>query len=95
LNIDLEINNERQDCTIGTVGRVLKRGEKVNEGDEGEGMWLWASYTKQNNETSCNSLKWGGKRLRVGGDGGGDLTNVQCRPIWNCHNESPCTTNKS
>jgi hypothetical protein len=40
LNIDLEINNERQDCTIGTVGRVLKRGEKVNEGDEGEGMWL-------------------------------------------------------
>jgi hypothetical protein len=22
-------------------------------------------------------------------DGGGDLTNVQCKPIWNCHNESP------
>jgi hypothetical protein len=28
---------------------------------------------------------WGG----LGGDGGGDLTNVQCKPIQNCHNESP------
>jgi hypothetical protein len=24
-----------------------------------------------------------------GGDGGGDLTNVQKNPIWNYHNESP------
>jgi hypothetical protein len=22
-------------------------------------------------------------------DGEGDLTNVQYKPIWNCHNESP------
>jgi hypothetical protein len=22
-------------------------------------------------------------------DDGGDLTNAQCKPIWNCHNESP------
>jgi hypothetical protein len=28
-------------------------------------------------------------------DSGGDLTNVQYKPIWNCHNESPCTTNIS
>jgi hypothetical protein len=24
-----------------------------------------------------------------GRDGGGDLTNVQYKPIWNCHYESP------
>jgi hypothetical protein len=23
-----------------------------------------------------------------GKDCGGDLTNIQCKPIWNCHNES-------
>jgi hypothetical protein len=26
-------------------------------------------------------------------DGGDILTNIQCKPIWNCHNESPRTTN--
>jgi hypothetical protein len=29
-----------------------------------------------------------GKGLR-GRDNGGDLTNVQYKPIWNCDNESP------
>jgi hypothetical protein len=29
-----------------------------------------------------------GRRLR-GREGGSDLTNVQYKPIWNCHNESP------
>jgi hypothetical protein len=24
-----------------------------------------------------------------GGDGWGHLANVQCKAIWNCHNESP------
>jgi hypothetical protein len=24
-----------------------------------------------------------------GGDGGADLTNVQYKPIWTCHNKSP------
>jgi hypothetical protein len=28
-----------------------------------------------------------GRRLR-GRDRGGDLTNVQYKPIWNCHNKS-------
>jgi hypothetical protein len=33
LNIDLSINNERQDCKIGTVyGEILVGGERVNEG---------------------------------------------------------------
>jgi hypothetical protein len=40
LNINLNINNERQDCKIGTmcVG-VLEGGGRVNEEDEGEGIW--------------------------------------------------------
>jgi hypothetical protein len=41
LNIDLEINDERQDCKIGTMyGGILVGGRRVSEGDEGEGMWL-------------------------------------------------------
>jgi hypothetical protein len=35
LNIDLGINNKRQDCKIGTVG-----GGRVNEGDKSKGIWL-------------------------------------------------------
>jgi hypothetical protein len=30
--------------------------------------------------------RWGGGRGR---DSGGDLTNIQYKPIWNCHNECP------
>jgi hypothetical protein len=60
-------------------------GGMVNK-DEGEGIWLMTSYTKQNNETSCNYFKWGREGEIVGG---GNLTNVQCKSIWNCHNEFP------
>jgi hypothetical protein len=35
LNIDLEINNEKQNCKIGTGESILGRG-RVNEGDSGE-----------------------------------------------------------
>jgi hypothetical protein len=31
----------------------------------------------------------GGRRGLRGRNGGSDLTNVQHKPIWNCHNESP------
>jgi hypothetical protein len=31
----------------------------------------------------------GARRGLRGRDSGGDLTNVQYKPIWNCHNESP------
>jgi hypothetical protein len=34
------------------------------------------------------ALSEAGRMLR-GRDGGGDLTNVQCEPMWNCHNEFP------
>jgi hypothetical protein len=40
LNINLNTNNERQDYKIGIVGRILVGGERVNEGDQGEGIWL-------------------------------------------------------
>jgi hypothetical protein len=37
LNIDLEINNEREDYKMGIV---WGGGERVNEGDKGDGIWL-------------------------------------------------------
>jgi hypothetical protein len=42
LNINLDINNEIQDCKIDTVcgGRVLAREGRVNERDYSEGIWL-------------------------------------------------------
>jgi hypothetical protein len=33
-------------------------------------------------------FKWAGRGLR-GRDGGGDLTNIQYKPILDCHNEFP------
>jgi hypothetical protein len=41
LNIDFGIKDERQDCSIGTVGeRYLWEGGRVNGGDKDEGIWL-------------------------------------------------------
>jgi hypothetical protein len=41
LNINLNINNKRQDCKIGTVCAGILVGEgRVNEVDEGEGIWF-------------------------------------------------------
>jgi hypothetical protein len=41
LDIDFGINNERLKCKTGTVYEdVLVGGRRVNEGDEGEGIWL-------------------------------------------------------
>jgi hypothetical protein len=39
-------------------------------------------------ESLAIAIGGAGKGLR-GREGGGDLTNVQCKPNWNCHNESP------
>jgi hypothetical protein len=39
--MDFGINNERQDCKIGTGCVVVLVGrERVNGGDESEGIWL-------------------------------------------------------
>jgi hypothetical protein len=37
----------------------------------------------------------GAERGSRGRDDGGDVTNEQYKPIWNCQNESPCTLNIS
>jgi hypothetical protein len=37
LNINFVINNEKQDCEIGTVcGGIIVGGERVNDGGKGE-----------------------------------------------------------
>jgi hypothetical protein len=43
LNFDFRISNVRQDCKIGTVWvccGVFVGGERMNKGNEGEGIWL-------------------------------------------------------
>jgi hypothetical protein len=43
LNVNLNINNENEDCKIGTVCDemgVLMEGGRAKEGDLGNGMWL-------------------------------------------------------
>jgi hypothetical protein len=73
-----------------TVKQVLVGGEGWMKEIKVRVYDWWTSYTymKQNKETSCNCFKWSWEG--VGGrDDGGDLTNVQCKPNWNCHNESP------
>jgi hypothetical protein len=39
-------HNERQDCEIGTAGRVLVREERMSRGDEGERIWTSYAYMK-------------------------------------------------
>jgi hypothetical protein len=70
-------------------------GEWVNEEDEGEGIWLMDFYIHIQNgikKPLAIALSEAGRGLS-GGDSRGNLTNVQCKPIWNYHNESPSTTN--
>jgi hypothetical protein len=44
--------------------------------------------TQHNNKKNLKTeAEWG----LMGKDGGGGLTNVQYKTIWNCHNESPHT----
>jgi hypothetical protein len=45
-------------------------------------------------KTSYNCFKWGEEGVQER-DSGGDLANVQHKPIWNCHNESPHIMNIS
>jgi hypothetical protein len=46
--------------------------------------FIYIKKKKQNNETSCNCFKWDGKEGDWEGNGGGDLTSVQCKAIQNC-----------
>jgi hypothetical protein len=97
LNINLEIKNRRH-CTleIGTVARGkhlwehefrrLRRGNMVD--------WLHTLIQNRTIKPPTIALSEAGRWLRER-DGGGDLTNVQYKPIWNCHNESSHTMNIS
>jgi hypothetical protein len=58
------------------------------------GRWTSYIYMKWNKETSCNCFQWSGEELR-GTDNEGNVTNVQYKPNWNCHYESPCLMNIS
>jgi hypothetical protein len=56
----------------------------------------WTSYTYIKYRTKkplAIALSGAGRGLSgkgsTGRHCGGDLTSVQCKPIWNCHNESP------
>jgi hypothetical protein len=83
LNTDFGIKNERQDCKTGnTVWQASCR--RVNEGNKSEGIQLRASdtYMKQNDKKSCNCLGGVGRKLQ-GGEGGGNLTNVQYKAFEN------------
>jgi hypothetical protein len=91
LNINLDINNKRQDYKIGTVWGILMEGR---EGEQRRLRW-------ENMVDGLHTLIWnrtkkplvivlsGAERGLRGRDGGDDLTNVQYKSIWNCHNESP------
>jgi hypothetical protein len=53
-----------------------------------------STYTTRAKKPLAIALSGAGRRSR-GRDDGGDLTNVQHKPVWNCHNESPWTMNIS
>jgi hypothetical protein len=60
LNINLNINDEKQDCEIGTVWGVQMGGRKVNEGDLRGGLTGCIYLYETEQKTSCSYCKWGG-----------------------------------
>jgi hypothetical protein len=80
LNIDLEINNVRQDfkiCTYSVYRSTCKRG-RVNEGEKGKEVWfMYFMYLYEIEQ--WNLLQFGLNEARKGWRGrenGGDLTNI-------------------
>jgi hypothetical protein len=66
LNVNLNINNENQDCKIGTVyaGRALLVGRGMKEGDEGDSIWLmdfiYLYETELKKPLAIALVGWGG-----------------------------------
>jgi hypothetical protein len=93
LNINLNINNEKQDCKISTVcGRVL-----VGRGSEGRRL-RWQYIIDGLYETELKkplAIAWDGlgRGLR-GRDDGRKINNVQYKSDWNCHFEPPPPNNE-
>jgi hypothetical protein len=79
----LNISNKGQDCKIGTVWGV-KCGRVKDEADAIRLMDFIYLREIEQKPLAIALSGWGQE-----GDGGDDLTNVQCKPIWNCHNEFP------
>jgi hypothetical protein len=88
----LEINNKKQDCKIDAMcdGVLLGRGEgkqrRVRWGNTVDGLYIpiWTKTMKP------LAIAWSGPGRGVERERfGGNLTNVQYKSIWNCHNESP------
>jgi hypothetical protein len=97
LNTDSVINNERQDCKIGTGGGGGYLWEE--EGEEEMKVWdmvdgLRIHMGNRTMKPLAIALSGEGMSLRWS-DVGGDLTNVQCKPIQNCPKNTPCTTDIS
>jgi hypothetical protein len=89
LNIDLEINNERPYCKIGTLlwGVLVGESGWMEEMKERDyGWWVSYTYTTYNNETSCNYFKWGREGFWGGGMEG--VIQPMYKAIRNCCNES-------
>jgi hypothetical protein len=51
-----------------------------------QSLVYWFIYLLIQNIIEYHTARQCAKDLKIGG---GDLTNVQCKPIWNCHNEIP------
>jgi hypothetical protein len=92
LNINLNINNEKQDYKTGSIyvcgyfwkGRCERRMFKVRE----YGWWTSHTYMKLTKKSLSIVLSGALRGLR-GRENGSDLTNTQHKLIWNCHNKSP------
>jgi hypothetical protein len=71
-------------------GRVLVGGGGGMEEMRVRDYTKWTSYIymKYNKETSCDCFKWGEEEIEETNDGD-YVTNVQYKPNWNCHYESP------
>jgi hypothetical protein len=55
--------------------------------------FLYLYDIEQRNLLQLGALSGVGRRDRAQRDGEHDLANVQYKPVWNCHSESPCTMN--
>jgi hypothetical protein len=93
LNINLIINNERQDrknrYSVCVCTWYLWEGEDVQWKLMPWKMVGGLHILEQNRTKKPLAIVWSGAEGVGERDGGGDLTNVQYKPIWNCHNDFP------
>jgi hypothetical protein len=93
LNINLNINNENQDCKIGTVCVGGEGGTSGKEEGEGKRLrWWYMIYElhipiwNRAKKPFAIALSGVGRRAE-GRDNGRNVNNVQYKSNWNCHYE--------